>query len=155
MLIRRLEPADIPAVARLLRALALEFIVNQATPEEASTFLRENDEDGVRGFVARGHVCHVALIDGELAGFVGVRDRSHLFHLYVDKRWHRQGVGRRLWDVARDAAIAAGNPGSFTVNSSAFALPVYQAFGFVCTAPMQCLRGVRFYPMQLTVSAQH
>jgi GNAT superfamily N-acetyltransferase len=149
MLIRPIEETDIPAVAGLLHALALEFIVHEASVEEASTFLRENDEQGVRGFIARGFVYHVAVEGDELAGFVAVRERSHLYHLFVGKRWQRQGLARRLWDVARNTALAAGNGGTFTVNSSNLAVPVYESFGFVRTAPMQCVRGVPFNPMQL------
>jgi GNAT superfamily N-acetyltransferase len=151
MLIRPIEPGDIPAAARLLRALALEFILGDSTVEEASTFLRENDADGIRGYIARGFVYHVAQVDGELAGFIAVRERRHLFHLFVDKRWQGKGVARRLWDVARHAAIEAGNEGAFIVNSSVFAVPVYESFGFVHTAPLQCVRGIRFHPMQLTL----
>ncbi|NNG23234.1 GNAT family N-acetyltransferase [Telluria aromaticivorans] len=149
MLIRPLALMDIPAVAALLRELAREFIVHESTLEGASTFLAENDEMGVRGFLARGHVYHVAVIDGELAGFVAMRDRSHLFHLFVGKRWHRRGVARVLWDVAREAALAAGGDGSFTVNSSNFAVPVYEAFGFVRVGPTQCVKGLYFNPMRL------
>jgi GNAT superfamily N-acetyltransferase len=153
MLIRPMAQADIRAAARLLRQLALEFIVHDSAPEDASTFVRENDEDGIRGYVARGYVYHVAMEGEELAGFIAVRDRSHLFHLFVAKRWHGQGVARQLWEVAREAELAAGNPGVFTVNSSRFAQPVYESFGFVPTAPMQCVRGLRFRPMQLTLGA--
>ncbi|MFL6675305.1 MAG: GNAT family N-acetyltransferase [Massilia sp.] len=151
MLIRPIEQTDIAAVARLLHALAREFIVHEASVEEACTFLRENDEDSLRGFIERGYAYHVALAGGEIAGFVAVRERSHLYHLFVDKRWQRQGLARRLWDVARSAALAAGNGGTFTVNSSNLAVPVYESFGFVRTAPMQCVRGVRFNPMLLTL----
>jgi GNAT superfamily N-acetyltransferase len=66
-------------------------------------------------------------------------------------RWQRQGVARRLWDAARKAALEGGNAGSFTVNSSNNAVPVYEAFGFVRTAPMQCVREIRFNPTQLTL----
>lgn len=149
MLIRRLEDADIPAVARLFRAAALEFIVHESPPEGAANFLRENDEDGLRGFVQQGHVYHVALLDGELAGFIAVRELTHLFHLFVDKRWHGQGVARRLWDVARRASLDAGNPGFFTVNSSNHALPVYEAWGFVPTAQRQFTKGLYYTPMRL------
>lgn len=149
MLIRPLESPDIPAVAGLLRELAREYIVHESPPEGASTFLAENDEMGVRGFLARGHVYHVALVDGELAGFVAVRDRSHLFHLFVGKRWHRRGVARALWETARVAALAAGGDGAFTVNSSNFAVPVYESFGFVRVGPTQCAKGLYFNPMRL------
>ena len=148
MLIRPLADTDIPAVAALLRELAREFIVHESTPEGASTFLTENNELGVRGFLARGHVYHVAVIDGELAGFVAMRDRSHVFHLFVGKRWHRRGVARALWDVAREAALAAGGGAAFTVNASNFAVPVYEAFGFVRAGPTQCVKGLYFNPMR-------
>jgi len=152
MLIRSLVASDIPAVATLLHALAREYIVHESPPEGAATFLAENGEMGVRGFVARGHVYHVAVIDGELAGFVAVRDCSHLFHLFVGARWHRRGVARALWETARAAALAGGGDGSFTVNSSNFAVPVYESFGFVRVGPTQCAKGLYFNPMRLSAS---
>ena len=148
MLIRPLIAADLPACARLLRASASEFIVHESSPEGASTFLRENDEDGMRGYVAAGHVYHVAFDAGEIAGFIAIRDNSHVFHLFIDKRWQRQGLARRLWEVARAASLGRGGDGSFTVNSSNYAVPVYEAFGFARTAPTQCVKGLYFNPMR-------
>lgn len=152
MLIRPIEDQDVPAVARLLQVLAREFIVHESTPEGASTFLRENDEAAVRRYIEAGHVYHVAESDGEIAGFIAMRDRAHLFHMFVGVKWQRQGVARRLWAAARQAAIDAGGSGSFTVNASNFAVPVYEAMGFVRTAPMQSLKGLYFNPMSLTES---
>lgn len=149
MQIRPIEQADVPAVARLLRELAIEFIVHESPPDGACTFLRENDEDGLRGYLAQGYVYHVAVAGGELAGFIAVRDRSHLFQLFVDKRWQRQGVARQLWEVAQAAARVGGEPGVRTVNASNFAVPVYEAFGFVRSAPTQCKKGIYFNPMEL------
>lgn len=148
--IRPLVNADIPALAALLRELALEYIVHESSPEGASTFLAENDEMGVRGFLARGHVYHVACdADGALAGFIAVRDNSHLFHLFVGKRWQRRGLAQRLWDTARAAALTRGGDGAFTVNASNYAVPVYEAFGFVRVGPTQCVKGLYFNPMRL------
>jgi GNAT superfamily N-acetyltransferase len=148
MLIRPLEPSDLPACARLLRASATEFIVHESPREGACTFLRENDEEGMRGYLAAGQVYHVALDGNEVAGFVSVRDNSHVFHMFVDKRWHRQGLARRLWEVARAGALARGGSGAFTVNASNYAVPVYASFGFERTAPTQCLKGLYFNPMR-------
>jgi len=88
MLIRPLLDSDLPAAARLLREAAIEFIVHESTLEGAATFLRENDADGLRNYVRNGHVYHVAESEGTLAGFIGIRANNHLFHLFVDKRWH-------------------------------------------------------------------
>jgi ribosomal protein S18 acetylase RimI-like enzyme len=145
--IRALEEADIPAVAALFKALAEEFIVHESDAEGAAMFLRENDEAALRRFIGAGtHVYHVAETDGAIAGFIAMRDRSHIFHLFVAKACHGQGLARRLWDVAREAS---GHAGAFTVNASNHALDVYTKFGFVRTAPMQCAKGLYYNPMRL------
>jgi len=151
--IRPLDSADVPvlvpAMAALLRSLALEFVVHESTPLGAAAFLAENDEHGIRGYLARGHACHVALDGDQLAGFIAIRDNSHLFHLFVGTAWQRQGLARGLWRVARAAAIARGGDGNFTVNASNYAVPAYERLGFVRVAPTQCVKGLSFNPMHL------
>jgi GNAT superfamily N-acetyltransferase len=132
-----------------MRALSDEFIVHECTPDAAAFFANENSEDGIRGFVNAGMAYYVAEKDDGLAGFIALRDNKHVFHMFVDKAQHRQGIAGALWQTARAAALAAGNPGQFTVNASNYALPVYEKMGFVRTAEMQCKNGIYFNPMQL------
>lgn len=150
MLIRPLALDDIPAAAALLRRAAEEFILHESTPADGAVFLAEQGEEGMRGFLAKGHVYHVAEVDGTLAGFIAIRERSHVYSLYVDSRFHRRGVARRLWETARQAALGPGHPGAFTVNSSNHALPFYASLGFVATAPTQ-VSIVRYNPMRLVL----
>jgi ribosomal protein S18 acetylase RimI-like enzyme len=149
MLIRPIEDADIPAAAALLRRAAEEFILHESTPQDAAAFLADQGEVALRSRIAAGYVYHVALVDGELAGFVGVRERSHVYGLYVDKRYQRRGIGRALWETARAAALdgASEHTGVFTVNASNYAVPSYLALGFARTAPMQ-VSIVRYNPMR-------
>ena len=149
MRIRPITDNDIPAVAQLMRALAKEYIVNESSAPAASNFLRDNDESGLRKFVASGVVYHVAERDAQIVGFIAVRDQQHLYHMFVDKRHHRQGIARAMWAVARQAALDAGGNGVFTVNSSNYAVPAYLAMGFVRTEPTQCKNGIYYNPMQL------
>jgi GNAT superfamily N-acetyltransferase len=146
MRIRPLAPPDIADIATLLNALAVTFIVHDSPPDAAATFLRQQDAAAIRANIAAGMAYHVAEIDGALAGFIGVRDRSHVYHLFVDQAYHRRGVARALWHAARDAA---GHAGPFTVNSSTYALPTYEALGFVRTLPMQVQNGIAFHPMRM------
>lgn len=148
MLIRPMHDADITWVAALLKQLALAFIVHESAPEARATFLRDNDESRIRRLVDGGLRYHVAVEDDALAGFIALRERRHLFHMFVDERWQRQGHGRRLWETARLAALADGASGVFTVNASNFAVPTYLALGFVPTMPTQCLNGLYFNPMR-------
>lgn len=153
MRIRPIEHTDIPATAALFRALATEFIVHESPPEVAATFLRDNDEQGFHRFLLNGFVYHVAEIDGEIAGFIAVREYKHLYHMFVAKKYHGRGIASALWEVARRAAVEGGGSGDFTVNASNYALPVYEAMGFERTAPMQCVNGLYFNPMKLARAA--
>ena len=150
MLIRSLRPEDIPAAAALLRRAAEDFILHESAPADAAVFLAGQNEEAMRDFLAQGFVYHVAEVDGMLAGFIAVRERSHVYSLYVDQRFHRRGIARRLWDAAREAALGPGHPGVFTVKASNHALPFYTSLGFVPTAPTQT-GIVRYNPMRLEV----
>jgi ribosomal protein S18 acetylase RimI-like enzyme len=150
MRIRSLTPDDIPAAAALLRRAAEEFILHESTPENGAVFLAEQGEEGMRRFLASGFVYHVAEVEGTLAGFIAIRERSHVYSLYVDQRFHRRGIARRLWDTARAEAIGPSHPGAFTVNASNHAVPFYAALGFVPTAPTQ-MRVVHYNPMRLVL----
>ena len=152
MQIRSLVPADIPAAAALLRRAAEEFILHESTPADGAVFLAEQGEEGMRGFLAKGYVYHVAEIDGTLAGFIAIRERSHVYSLYVERRFHRRGVARRLWETAKQAALGPGHPGAFTVKASNHAVPFYESLGFVRSAPMQ-VSTVCYNPMRLALGS--
>lgn len=153
MRVRELMDGDIDAAARLLAVLARAYFLQTCSPEQASTFLRENDAAALRRLVGEGYVYHVAEVDGQLAGFIGVRERRHVYHLFVAAAFHRRGIGRALWRHARDVATAAGADGAFTVNASTYAVPVYEHLGFVPVAPVQCKNGLVFHPMAYGQSA--
>lgn len=143
--------ADVAPAAALLRRAALDFILHESTPDGAREFLAKNDAAGLRANIAAGFVYQAALVDGALAGFIGLRDRSHVFHLFVGENWQRRGIARKLWETARAVALDAGgaaHPGVFTVNASNHALPFYESLGFVRSAPMQ-VAAVLYNPMRL------
>jgi len=151
MHIRLLEPADIPAAAAVLRRAAETFILHESAPADAAGFLAQHDADGLRRNVDAGFVYHVAIVDGVLAGFIGVRGATHVYHLFVDAAYQRRGIAEALWQAARAAALGPGHPGVFTVNASNFSVPFYQALGFERTAPMQVDK-VRYNPMRLSMA---
>jgi GNAT superfamily N-acetyltransferase len=151
MLIRPFTPADIPAAAAVLRRTAETFILHESSPKDAAVFLAEHDAAGLRRNLDAGFVYHAAVVDGELAGFIGVRGGSHVYHLFVDARYQRRGIARALWLAARAAAQQAGHAGIFTVNASNVSVPFYASLGFERTAPMQ-VATVRYNPMRLVAA---
>lgn len=150
MQIRLLESADIPAAAAVLRRAASTFILHESAPDDAAAFLAQHDAAGLSRNLDAGFVYHAALVDGVLAGFIGLRGGTHVYHLFVDAPYQRRGIARSLWEAARAAALVPGHPGIFTVNASNVSVPFYAALGFERTAPMQVDK-VRYNPMRLSV----
>jgi ribosomal protein S18 acetylase RimI-like enzyme len=149
VLIRPIEPRDIEPVASLLSQLATEFIIGRFEAAAQEEFLRKNGADAIRKFLEGTHRYHVAEIDGALAGFIGVRENKHLYHLFVAKAAQRRGIARALWEHAKRECAANGNSGSYTVNSSDYAICVYERLGFRRDGPAKMANGIEYNPMKL------
>lgn len=141
--------ADVPRISALVRDLAARYIAHAFSEEAAGRLLGSMEEPAIRRYLASGYRYHVAEDNDELAGVVAVRDNSHLYHLFVAERFQGQGLARALWQVAKTASLEAGNPGVFTVNSSRFAVGLYEKFGFVGHGEVTDESGVIHIPMKL------
>ena len=78
---------------------------------------------------------------------IATKDKSHIALFFVDGRCHRRGIGRKLFEKA----LEENDKDYFTVNSSPYAKEVYEHLGFECVEDMQCVNGIRFYPMTMKV----
>ncbi|MCR5570261.1 MAG: GNAT family N-acetyltransferase [Paludibacteraceae bacterium] len=78
-----------------------------------------------------------------MVGMAATRVPQHLSLFFVDKEFHRQGVGRSLFE----ALLREFPTGPITVNSSPYAAPIYPHYGFVPTSGEQVVNGIRFVPM--------
>ena len=149
MSIRAATIADAEAISALITDLSEPFYTSP-TREGAEPFLTSVSPEAQRGYIAAGNFSYyVAESDCRLAAVVALRDNSHLFHLFVAKPLQGTGLARRLWNVVKTNAMATGNPGQFTVNSSLNAVPIYEKFGFVRKGDVQYMHGISFQPMQL------
>jgi GNAT superfamily N-acetyltransferase len=148
-LIRRATLADAIHISSLFQALGPYFTA-QPDGAGAEKFFAAISAEAIAGYIGSPRYDYwVAESAGQLAGAAALRDRRHLYHLVVAPAHQRQGLGRRLWSTAQDAALAAGNPGEFTVNASLYGVPVYEHFGFVPAGERTILDGVVFVPMKL------
>ncbi len=166
MNIRRATTDDSGQIAELIKALTLKFIAVEMNTAAAQHFLTANNEAAIVSFIEQGFIYFVAenamvadmatattpsqpqLPAVEIIGCIGMRDNSHVYHMFIAETWQGRGLARCLWQQAKNFCEAAGNSGVFTVNSSNHAVAVYQAFGFVRTGPMQQMHGVFYNPMQ-------
>lgn len=145
--------ADAGPIAALIASFQPELLVDPSGAG-AEHFLASVSEEAERSYLdSPRHSFIIAEEGGIFAGFIAIRDMTHLFHLFVARPYQHRGLARRLWQEAREEAVSAGNPGAFTVNSSLNAIRVYASFGFEPVAAITTMHGVSFLPMRLSLEA--
>lgn len=151
MKIRKAETTDAEEIGSLIVGIARTTITKEFSPEAQSRFLASNDGGSVKKFMKSGFSYHVAESDKKIVGVIGVKERFHLYHLFVNQSHQGKGLAKRLWAVAMAESLAGAKSGIFTVNSSNEAVKLYENLGFVRTEPMQESDGVLYNPMELRV----
>ena len=145
IVIRVLDSQDMDDAVRLILAVFDEF--------EAPDY----SEEGVREFYGSirnddfmNSLCFIgAFKDNELAGIIATRNEgSHIALLFVEKKFQKQGIGRKLFEHVKNGCHAE----KMAVNSSPYAVEIYHRFGFRDTGPEQTVNGLRFTPMELHIS---
>jgi GNAT superfamily N-acetyltransferase len=149
MNIRPATTKDADAISKLIASLA-SFFTTDPEGKGAERFMLGITAEAVRDYIRNpGFHYIVALHEDRLAGAAALRDGRHLFHLFVAPDFQRRGIARKLWLALRKQA-APGIDG-FTVNSTPYAVPVYERFGFSATGPKVEMNGIAFVPMKTAV----
>lgn len=146
---RLAEPADIPAMSELLERQMRKYILRDCTREGQQQLLDSVMPAALQANLRAGFEYHVSATSAGLFGVVGMRLPSHIHHLFVADVMHRAGLGRHLWETARDAVCMQHSvPPVFTVNSSLYAVGFYRALGFEAVGEVDTRGGVRAQPMR-------
>ena len=90
----------------------------------------------------------VALHEDEIIGFITVRNRSHISLLFVNKKYHRQGIGSILIEKMGEYLITEVGVDYMTVDSAPYALEFYHKLGFWDLAPRQQKQGIIYTSMK-------
>ena len=89
-----------------------------------------------------------AFEDNVLKGIIATdRRKRHINLFFVDKVSQGKGIGKKLMSTVID-----DNENSFiTVNSSRYAIPIYEKIGFIKTEEEKEQDGLKFTPMKLVL----
>lgn len=151
MNIRSATPADARSLADLIASFQ-PMLTLDPSGVGAEQYLASVSEEAERRYLESPRYTYfVTEHEGEVVGFIAMRDRTHLFHLFVAAEYQGQGIASRLWRQAREHAARAGEPSVFTVNSSLNAVVVYERFGFVPSGAQVQAHGIAFLPMRLAL----
>ena len=129
--LRHATAADASAISALVSASFDQHIAQDWEPQAQRHFFDENEPDKLRSKIADASLCLVCEHGAELLGVIFL-PRPTLVQLFFVAPGHlRRGIGRKLWSAAR-AELVQSHPDVRTVelNSSPYALAVYEALGF-------------------------
>lgn len=131
----------------------LQFEAQDYTPAGVESFLDFiTDTVLYRMFVLGSYQLFGAYDNGRMIGMLSLRGETHISLLFVDEKYHRRGIGRGLIDyVSRYVLIEEGH-GSITVNAAPYATGFYHRLGFVDTGAEQASDGIRYTPMQRSIT---
>ncbi|MFH0894878.1 MAG: GNAT family N-acetyltransferase [Bacteroidota bacterium] len=90
--------------------------------------------------------------DLNLVGMIEIRDNNWISLLFVDKKYHGQGIAKKLFQEALKKSILK-NPKleKFNVHASPYSIPAYQKLGFIESDVMQENNGIKYLPMEMRI----
>jgi len=148
--IRDATPADAAAISGLVCRVADETIFADGPVDGRRYFMAMNTPAATAGKLSdSAYRYHVAERDGEVVGIVAMRGNAHVYHLFVDTSLHRSGLGRALWERAREACRQRGNTGRYTVDATPSTVGFYERFGFEVSGSQGMRNGHPAVPMSL------
>lgn len=149
--IRQAVESDAEAISVLVTYWA-HLQLEDPAPPEADEFLNSLTPSATaRRISANDFEYYVAENSAGICGTIAIREKHHLYHLFVRADSHGKGIARALWEHAKYHSDSQ----TFVVNSSITAIPVYEQFGFVVKGSPQSARGLTFVPMEYSRSANN
>ena len=142
-------PFSIRRLSQDERQTALDLAWAVFSEYESPDYSAEGTEEFRKCLHDEGYLSglhYYGTFDGEkLIGEIAIRpDRKHICFFFVDGRYHRRGIGTRMF-----RRLLEDYPNeTITLNSSPYGLPFYKAIGFVPTDEERTVNGIRFTAMK-------
>lgn len=145
MIIRKILKEEMKEALDLVWRVFLEYEAPDYTEEGIKEFKKTIDDNN---WIEERDFYGAYDENNKLLGVIATKDITHIALFFVDGKYHRQGIGKKLYEKVKSLNIK----NFFTVNSSPYAHEVYKHLGFIDMDKEQCVNGLRFYPMKMEKS---
>jgi GNAT superfamily N-acetyltransferase len=152
---QEMKPGEESEISGLVASVFMEFVAPGYAQEGVDEFLSFVTPEKIRGRVQAGEsFVLTAKEENALAGIIEIKNIDHVALLFVAKKYHRQGIAKKLFELAL-ARSCSLKPElrEVSVNSSPYAVNIYKRLGFKQTGPEQVLNGIRFIPLVCALRA--
>ena len=146
-MIRLATHADLEQIERLIQPYIADFAISCEGEEKFSSAI-------ILKLLNTPQVHYYVYEQNEtVLGIIAYKEPAHIVHFFVDTAVQKQGIGRKLWNYV--VAELQENITVISVNSSCYAQPIYQKFGFKAVSEVIEAHGLRFVMMQKNRVAQN
>ena len=149
-MIREVSENDLKDAIDLVNRVFSEFVAVDYSEQGKRTFENylRNKVDEISLDLKSGHKkMWVYYENNTIVGVISTRDTTHISLLFVDKNHHRRGIAREMLNVVLDDLKKREDVPCITVNSSPYAVDVYERLGFCKKGEQQEKDGIIFVPM--------
>lgn len=101
-----------------------------------------------RMFLMGEYPVFVALDGEEHVGMISLRNKKHISLLFVEERYQRRGIGRKLIENLEKYIKMEYMETKITVNAAPYAVGFYHQIGFEDVAPQLSKDGIIYTPME-------
>ena len=153
---RPLDTNDIPEVSELIARVFDKFVAPECSSEGIREFHRYIQPGALRKRFRSNHFGVIAIEQDTIVGAIEMRGHHHISLLFVAPEFQHRGIARELLHQA--LLICSDSEPSLleiSVNSSSYAVPIYERLGFCKAGDRQVKNGICFNPMVLKLPTQN
>ena len=85
----------------------------------------------------------VYIMDKKIVGILTIKDKNQIFHLFVDAKYHKRGIAKKLWEFTKTNYKIK----NMKVNASLYAIKIYESFGFIKSGEEKFFKELKYQPM--------
>ncbi|WP_238881875.1 GNAT family N-acetyltransferase [Clostridium sp. YIM B02551] len=142
---RELKIIELSDATELIKKVFMIFEAPDFPEEGVETFIKFIESDSLKDEFEEGSLRFFGCFDdNKIIGVIGTRKVNHICLLFVDREYHKQGIGKKLFEKVKESIQEK----KVTVNSSPYAVGFYHSLGFKDKGMEQLVDGIRFTPME-------
>lgn len=147
--IKNVKENELESAFQLIWNVFKEFVAPDYQERGIKTFYEkfiENNEFRAK-FKEGREIMYGAYVEGELKGVLSV-GRSHISCVFVDGKYHRRGIGRKLFQTVIEELKTNGIK-EIKLNASPYAVEFYRRLGFKDIGERSEYEGIVYTPMKM------
>jgi len=148
MPIRKINSADLCSVSSVCIDAFMDTVAPTLEKEGVQTFQGIASIGGLESRMDADNEMLVYEDNGEVIGFLELKEGRHIAMLFVSPGSQKKGVGKSLIS----AMLPYAKKNVVTVNASLTSVPAYLHYGFECTGDASESAGLTYQPMKIKLN---